>query len=338
MSKKKPAFAVLIDGDNVSNATKIIEKLIYEIKKHGNPIIQRVFFNKASLNKWEVPINQFSLEGKWVPNNIKGKNAADIELAIDAMELLFTRNDIDGFCIVSSDSDFTGLAKRLKSRGKKVLGIGEQKTPESFRNACTQFVYIEDLPELESLAEDQDTIFEDVDNDSSIGEQTLDSLFIRAYEITAPKNDGRIPLPEIKEAMNELDPDFQSGDYHYTKRLAEAVETLSQTYPKDVIRVQIIENPDSNSSLHQISVTDCALFKFIETYRNSSAVSHDGRLRLSIFLSEIRKYPAYENGFSYRGAKRLKAVKLMRQDYSEIIEIDDENDGNSDIHFVRVRL
>ena len=97
MSKKKPPIAVLIDGDNVLNGATIIEKVLFEIKEHGKPIIKKVFLNKDSLATWEAPINQFSLTPVWVPNNTSRKNAADIELAIDAMELLYTRPDLAGF-------------------------------------------------------------------------------------------------------------------------------------------------------------------------------------------------------------------------------------------------
>jgi hypothetical protein len=162
-------------------------------------------------------------------------------------------------------------------------------------------------------------------------------LFIRAYEVTAQNTDGWIPLREIKEAMNGLDPDFQSSEYQNTKRLAEAVESLSKSYPEKLMQVKIVESQENNSVLHQIYVEDPDLFKFIEAYQNSSAVDYNKWLRLSIFLNEIQKYPAYENGFNYRGAKRLKAVKLLIQDFNEIIEMREENNGNSPTHFIRLR-
>lgn len=335
MSKKRPPIALLIDGDNVSNGAKIIEKLLFEVKEHGKPIIKKVFLNKNSLASWEAPINQFSLTPVWVPNNIPGKNAADIELAIDAMELLYDRQDLAGFCIVSSDSDYTGLAKRIVAKDKDVLGIGEHKTPESFRNACTQFVYIESLPELESPVEDKDPIFADLDDDSSVGEQSFDSLFIRAYEISAQNTDGWVPLLDIKEALNALDPNFQSSEFQNTRQLAEKVKQLTESYPEQILQVD--ERLDEKPVIHKIYVSDCDLFKFIEAYKHSSSKGSDGWLMLSVIGGELRKYPAYENGFTYRGIRRLnKVVNRMVQDYGEIIKMHEEDDGKSVIHLVRV--
>lgn len=335
MSKNTNLMALLIDGDNVQ--ATIIQQLLFEINKHGNPIIKKVFLNKESLTKWEVPINQFSLSPVWVPNNTRGKNAADIELVIDAMELLYERQDLAGFCIVSSDSDFTGLAKRIVAKGKPVLGIGENKTPESFRNACTKFICIEDLPELESLLEKPDTIFGESSKDVSTNEISFDRLFIRAYEITAQNTDGWIPLLEIKEAMNALDPEFQSSEFQNTRRLAERIIMLKGLYPERILEID--EKLDSKPVIHYIRVFDCDIFKFIEAYKHSPIKGSDGWVLLSVIGDELRKYPAYENGFTYRGIRRLnKVVNRMMQDYGEIIEMHEENDGNSVIHLVWIKL
>lgn len=334
----KKSIAVLIDGDNVQkNIETWIEQLLFEIGKHGKPVIKKVFLNKNSLTKWEAPINQFSLTPVWVPNNIKGKNAADIELAIDAMELLYEEKDLEGFCIVSSDSDFTGLIKRLIAKGRPVLGVGEQKTPDSFINACDHFIYIEDLPEIETYSEKSDMMFGASSNIPSDKEQSFDRLFIRAYEITSQNTDGWIPLLVIKEAMNGLDPDFQSSEFQNTRLLAEKIKDLSQTYPEQILQVD--EQLDSKPVTHHIQIVDCDMFKFIEAYKHSPIKGRDGWVLLSVIGDELSKYPAYENGFIYRGTRRLnKVVNKMIHEYGEIIEMHEEHENNSIIHLVRIRL
>ena len=337
MSNKTAHIALLIDGDNITNGATIIQQLLVEVARHGNPIIKKVFLNKDSLTKWEVSINQFGLTPVWVPNNTRGKNAADIELAIDAMELLYERQDLAGFCIVSSDSDYTGLAKRIVAKGKSVLGIGEQKTPDSFYNACTQFIYIENLPELELPAEEQDTIFVDLDDDSDVGEQSFESLFIRAYEISVQNTDRWVPLIDIKEALNALAPNFLSSEFQNTRQLADKVKQLTEHYPEQIL--QIDESLVEKRVTHKIYVSDCDLFKFIEAYRHSTSKGHDGWLTLSIIGGELRKYPAYENGMTYRGIRRLnKVVNRMVQDYNELIEMRQEHGAKSVIHLVRVNF
>jgi hypothetical protein len=199
-------------------------------------------------------------------------------------------------------------------------------------------IYIEDLPEPESLIEKPDIILRELDEDlSSLSpiEQSFDSLFVRAYEVTAQNTDGWIPLLEIKEAMNALDSDFQSSAFQSTRQLAEKVKQLAESYPKQILVVD--ELLDTKPVTHRVRISNYDLFKFIEAYQNSSAVDYNKWLRLSIFLNEIQKYPAYENGFTYRGAKRLKAVKLLIQDFNEIIEMREENNGNSPTHFIRLR-
>ena len=137
-------FAVLIDADNISSFH--LKELLEEIAKYGNPIIKRIYgdWTSPTLKKWKnlllenaiSPIQQYAYT--------KGKNATDSAMIIDAMDILYSRK-VDGFCLVSSDSDFTRLATRLREAGKQVIGIGEKKTPNPFIVACDKFIYLEIL-------------------------------------------------------------------------------------------------------------------------------------------------------------------------------------------------
>lgn len=141
---KTDRLAVLIDGENVGagHARAIFD----EIATLGEAIARHLHgdFSSESLKPWRALVQPLSLVAQQQFNHIAGKNAADIALVIDAMDLLH-RGGLDGFCLVTSDSDFTRLAQRLREGGAKVYGFGAKKTPEAFRNACTRFFTIEGL-------------------------------------------------------------------------------------------------------------------------------------------------------------------------------------------------
>ncbi|MEZ4905218.1 MAG: NYN domain-containing protein [Spirosomataceae bacterium] len=150
---KEERLAVLIDADNVPYAN--IKEMLEEIAKNGTPTIKRIYadWTKPTVSGWKgvllenaiTPIQQYSYT--------TGKNSSDSAMIIDAMDILYSEK-VDGFCIVSSDSDFTRLAIRLREAGMKVLGFGEKKTPQPFITACDKFIYIEILkPELEVQTE-----------------------------------------------------------------------------------------------------------------------------------------------------------------------------------------
>ena len=137
-------IAVLIDGDNIPSAN--VKEMMEEIAKYGNPTLKRIYgdWTKPGLSKWKnlllenaiTPIQQYGYT--------TGKNATDSAMIIDAMDILYS-DKVDGFCLVSSDSDFTKLATRLREAGMLVIGIGEKKTPNPFIIACDKFIYIEIL-------------------------------------------------------------------------------------------------------------------------------------------------------------------------------------------------
>lgn len=141
---KEEKLAVLIDADNVPYAN--VKEMLDEIAKYGNPTIKRIYadWTKPTVSGWKnvllenaiTPIQQYSYT--------TGKNSSDSALIIDAMDLLYSKK-VEGFCIVSSDSDFTRLATRLREAGMLVIGIGEKKTPKPFITACDKFIYMEIL-------------------------------------------------------------------------------------------------------------------------------------------------------------------------------------------------
>ena len=144
VSEEKTAkLAVLIDADNAS--AKDIENILNEITQYGEATVKRIYGNFVSQNgSWKQAINNLAIKPMQQFAYTTGKNATDGFMIIDAMDLLYT-DRFDGFCLVSSDSDFTALAIRIKERGATVYGFGKKQTPEAFRNACSHFTYVENL-------------------------------------------------------------------------------------------------------------------------------------------------------------------------------------------------
>ncbi len=144
--KNNLRLAVLIDADNTFKVIDIIDELFEEISKFGDASVRRIYgdWTQNQLSRWKEVLPKHAIQPMQQYANTKGKNSTDSALIIDAMDLLYTA-PLDGFCIVSSDSDFTRLAIRFRESGKVVYGFGERKTPESLRAACNKFIYIENL-------------------------------------------------------------------------------------------------------------------------------------------------------------------------------------------------
>ena len=147
---KDKHLAVLIDADNISS--KNIKNMLIEISRYGTPTIKRIYgdWTKPDLGGWKNSLLEHAITPMQQYGYTSGKNSTDSAMIIDAMDILYT-GEVDGFCIVSSDSDFTRLAIRLREAGKMVYGIGERKTPVSFIAACSKFIFVEILGQAPSM-------------------------------------------------------------------------------------------------------------------------------------------------------------------------------------------
>ena len=146
-------IAVLIDGDNAQ--PKLIQAIIEEVSKYGKATIRRIYgdWTTPQMNGWKEVINQYSFNPVQKFAYTSGKNSTDSSLIIDAMDILHSKN-VEGFCIVSSDSDYTGLAKRIREDGVFVMGIGQKQTPVAFVQSCEIFTYTENISAV--IAEDEE--------------------------------------------------------------------------------------------------------------------------------------------------------------------------------------
>ena len=157
MNDSKFNIAVLIDGDNAQ--AKLIKELLAEVSKYGKATIRRIYgdWTIPQMNSWKEVINQHSINPIQKFSYTTGKNSTDSALIIDAMDILHSKS-VDGFCIVSSDSDYTGLAKRIREEGIFVMGIGRKMTPVAFVKSCEIFTFRENLlPDIEITEDNKDT-------------------------------------------------------------------------------------------------------------------------------------------------------------------------------------
>ncbi len=225
-------LAVLIDADNVPYAN--VKEMFEEIAKYGTPTFKRIYadWTKPTVSGWKnvllenaiTPIQQYSYS--------TGKNASDSALIIDAMDILYT-GKVDGFCIVSSDSDFTRLATRLREAGMKVIGIGEKKTLTPFITACDKFIYIEILkkPDLELPTDannkrpSKNTKMQTNNAISKIDPKII-KLFADSIDDLEDEN-GWAFLGELGNLMLKKKPDFDPRNYGFPKMLA-LIKSMNQ--------------------------------------------------------------------------------------------------------------
>lgn len=205
-------FAVLIDADNTS--PKIVAGLFEEIAKFGEASVRRIYgdFSSPRLKSWADILQKYAIDPYQQFAYTSGKNASDIALVIDAMDLLHSGR-FDGFCLVSSDSDFTRLASRLREEGADVYGFGAQKTPESFRQACRRFVYTENLlPEAAATAPEQDGGPRQALQPPSAAVPIL----TRAIE-QMESEDGWVRLGAVGQRLANMASDFDPRTFGYRK-------------------------------------------------------------------------------------------------------------------------
>ena len=212
-------IAVLIDAENAQYS--ILEAVLSELKKHGHIIVKKAYGDWSSnhLRNWKQPLNELAISPVQQFSYTQGKNSSDAAMIIDAMDLLYSKK-FDAFALVSSDSDFTKLASRLKESQIFVFGVGENKTPVSFRNACDDFIYTEVLRNLEV---DEDTDDAEKTDESESQKKSRQELcgdsrlikIIRSAIIEYADEDGWASLGPCGSLIKRQHPDFDPRTYGY---------------------------------------------------------------------------------------------------------------------------
>ena len=233
-------IALLIDGDNAQ--ASLIKEIIAEVSKYGKATIRRIYgdWTSSGMNSWKPILNENSINAMQNFAYTTGKNSTDGSMIIDAMDILHSKS-IDGFCIVSSDSDFTGLAKRIREEGLFVMGIGRQTTPIAFINSCEVFTQTENLVtkknEKEELIEISNTkaTKKAVKNNKKDPEKTISTLKIPGKELEkidkafdlATSEEDETHIARVGGILRQIDPSFDPRSFGY-KNLSQLFENIEK--------------------------------------------------------------------------------------------------------------
>lgn len=216
-------IAVLIDADNAQLSK--LKAILDEISAHGHVLIKRAYgdWSIDQLKYWKQPLNELAIQPIQQFAYTTGKNSTDASMIIDAMDLLYSEK-IDAFALVSSDSDFTKLASRLRESEKFVFGVGEKKTPVSFRNACDDFIFTENL----DVSEPSKKVVKTEQNEETVNLKELVPLLTKAWE-QFQDDDGWANLSGAGNFIKRASPDFDPRSYGASK-LAELVKMLNRDF------------------------------------------------------------------------------------------------------------
>lgn len=223
-NEKNINIAMLIDGDNAPH--KYIVEMLEELSQYGRITVRRIYgdWSNDKMNGWKKKLSENALHPVQKFAYVKGKNSTDIALIIDAMDILY-KESVSAFCLVSSDSDFTGLANRIRESGLLVIGMGEKKTSKAFTSACDIFIYIENFnPEQDEEA-----------TKSNIEE--VDVRFLKNALYRVEQEDGSALLSRLGESIRKLDSSFDPRTYGY-KNLHKLLKSLENDF-------EIIFHPDN---------------------------------------------------------------------------------------------
>lgn len=222
-------LAVLIDADNVPYSN--IKGMMEEIARYGTPTFKRIYgdWTKPTLSGWKTVLLENAINPIQQYSYTSGKNSSDSALIIDAMDILYTGH-VDGFCIVSSDSDFTRLAMRLREAGKVVFGIGEQKTPAAFIAACNKFIYIEILPKE---TKEDNTPVKKVSKKASAEKKEVFQIPISLKKMVVKSindltdEDGWVFLSTLGNHIIKKQPSFDPRNYGF-KKLVDIIRSIPE--------------------------------------------------------------------------------------------------------------
>lgn len=250
-------FALLIDSENIS--AKYMPVILDEVQKYGAITYKRIYgdWTSSHNSKWKDIILKYSITPMQQFCNTSGKNATDSALIIDAMDILYTKQ-VDGFCIVSSDGDFTRLAGRLRESGMQVIGMGEEKTPRSFCAACSVFINLEFLLEQEIDENSKNTIEktnvneEEKNDNPGVTKEEIENTIISI--VTENENKGKpTELGQIGQKLLNKYPDFDVRKFGYSllRIFLKEFQSLELTQTKNTIVVSLRENKNKQEEIYQ---------------------------------------------------------------------------------------
>lgn len=296
-------FAILIDADNIS--AKYIKNILDETSNYGTVTYKRIYadWTHPTSNSWKnillensiIPIQQYSYT--------TGKNSTDSALIIDAMDILYS-NTVEGFSIVSSDSDFTRLAMRLRESGMMVIGMGEQKTPKPFVSSCNQFKFLDIISEEDdnnsSISESQSESNSDNTQSPSFKDKSLTNIETIKKEIIniisdIQDSESGVNIGEVGQRLIKRYPDFDVRNYGYSKLSRFLAEIESLTVNQTLVTLKI---EDNNTDAHTLKISNDIKDMIIKMISENN-----NKVRMSLVHQKIlEKYPNYIKKYGYNKA------------------------------------
>ena len=254
-------FALLIDSDNIS--ADYIKIILQELSKYGTVTYKRIYgdWTRSTSNKWKDVLLANSINPVQQYSYTTGKNATDSAMIIDAMDILYSGH-VTGFCLASSDSDFTRLAMRLRESGMYVIGMGERKTPEPFRSACEKFVLLDLVSNVDSPVKNTPNSTLETTTDALTPLSEIEQALVKI--ITDNGNDGiSMDIGELGSRLSKMYPSFDVRNYEYTKfsKFLEATEfkkSISLKYTETTVTAFLL---DADITLEDIRKEVLAILK-----------------------------------------------------------------------------
>lgn len=330
MAENQKFLALLIDGDNAQAA--LIPEILDAVGKHGNPIIKKVYgdWTQDQLKCWKPLASKYNLEIEHNYNASSGKNATDIALVIDAMDLLYQRGEkLNGFCFVSSDSDFTHLARRIRKEGLTVIGVGSNRS-QTLKEAYNHFITLEGLK-----SQNQPLAPEKLQRPiEEITDTRILRLIVKAHKQATANGgtdeQGRMMLRDIWGAIKTSDDEF-SSEYQQLPKFVNKAKMLAEARP-DLLG--IAEQPDSKPPQHYVTIKTAKKADSSEIQKFRAAYKHaieslkppdkNGWVDLGAIGNTLRElYPNYQP-LVYGGVKHSqlkKVVEKMIVDHPKVIEL-----------------
>ena len=254
-------FALLIDSDNIS--ADYIKIILQELSKYGTVTYKRIYgdWTRSTSNKWKDVLLANFINSVQQYSYTSGKNATDSAMIIDAMDILYSGH-VTGFCLASSDSDFTRLAMRLRESGMYVIGMGERKTPEPFRSACEKFVLLDLVSNVDSPVKNTPNSTLETTTDALTPLSEIEQALVKI--ITDNGNDGiSMDIGELGSRLSKMYPSFDVRNYEYTKfsKFLEATEfkkSISLKYTETTVTAFLL---DADITLEDIRKEVLAILK-----------------------------------------------------------------------------
>lgn len=299
--------AVLIDADNTSY--KYTEALFAEVSKFGRAIVKRIYgdWGKGEMKGWSAILNEYAINPVQQGRYTTGKNATDSRMIIDAMDLLYSER-YDSFCLVSSDSDFTALASRLRESGVTVYGFGMKKTPKPFVNACDVFKYFEAI-----AIESQEPATK---LDPKLDTRLQQCLLTGVEELSG--DDGYVHLSKLQRYLNKQIPDFDPRNYGFYKfrYLLKSLPKFDLQYrgpaenPRELIFVGLREYKKNNHTVPPLSSSE-------EQWLSAILDTEDAEIEVELYTAPEDQLPTGEEKEPF---KRLRSRRRRRPQREEVTE------------------